>query len=107
MQELAPVDAVVPSRVFLRHGLNYALKNWLVQNFCKFFEIFFCYNCSMKEILKHAIEIEGTRQKLAAAVGVEPSTIFYWEKKSLPRRREEQLVKLYGRRKLKQWKPPQ
>ena len=60
----------------------------------------------MSPILAHAIHIEGTRQKLAKALGVEPSTVGYWEKKSLPRGREEQLVKLYGRRKLKQWTPP-
>ena len=61
----------------------------------------------MSPILAHAIHIEGTRQKLAKALGVEPSTVGYWEKKSFPRDREEQLVKLYGRRKLKQWTPPE
>ncbi len=56
----------------------------------------------MKEILKHAIDIEGSRVALAAAMGVAPSVITYWAAK-LPRKREAQLVKLYGKRKRKEW----
>ena len=56
----------------------------------------------MKEILKHAIEIEGSRAALAAALGVAPSAVTYWAAK-LPRRRETQLVKLYGKKRRKDW----
>lgn len=56
----------------------------------------------MKEILKHAIEIEGSRAALAAALGVAPSAVTYWAAK-LPRRREAQLVKLYGKKRRKDW----
>lgn len=56
----------------------------------------------MKEILRHAIDIEGSRVALAAAMGVAPSVITYWAAK-LPRKREAQLVKLYGKRKRKEW----
>jgi hypothetical protein len=56
----------------------------------------------MKEILKHAIDIEGSRVALAAAMGVAPSVITYWAAK-LPRKREDQLVKLYGKRKRSEW----
>ena len=56
----------------------------------------------MKDILKHAIEIEGSRVALAAAMGVAPSVITYWAAK-LPRKREAQLVKLYGKRKRSEW----
>jgi transposase-like protein len=56
----------------------------------------------MKPILEHAIEIEGSRVALARAMGVAPSVVTYWSQK-LPRRREDQLVKLYGRRKRKEW----
>ncbi len=57
----------------------------------------------MKEILKHAIEIEGSRVALAAALGVAPSAVTYWAAK-LPRKREAQLVKMYGRKRRKEWK---
>ena len=57
----------------------------------------------MKEILKHAIEIEGSRVALAAALGVAPSAVTYWAAK-LPRKREAQLVKMYGRKRRKDWK---
>ena len=56
----------------------------------------------MKPILEHAIEIEGSRVALAAAMGVAPSVITYWAAK-LPRKREAQLVKLYGKRKRSEW----
>jgi transposase-like protein len=56
----------------------------------------------MKPILEHAIEIEGSRVALARAMGVAPSVVTYWAHK-LPRRREDQLVKLYGKRKRKEW----
>ena len=56
----------------------------------------------MKEILKHAIEIEGSRVALAAALGVAPSAVTYWTAK-LPRRREAQLVKLYGKKRRQEW----
>ena len=56
----------------------------------------------MKPILEHAIEIEGSRVALARAMGVAPSVITYWATK-LPRKREDQLVKLYGKRKRKEW----
>ena len=56
----------------------------------------------MKDILKHAIEIEGSRVALAAAMGVAPSVITYWAAK-LPRKREAQLVKLYRKRKRSEW----
>ena len=56
----------------------------------------------MNEILKHAIDIEGTRVALAAAMKVSPSTITNWEKK-LPRRREVQLIKRYGKKKRVEW----
>lgn len=56
----------------------------------------------MKEILKHAIDIEGSRVALAAAMGVAPSAITYWAAK-LPRKREAQLVKIYGKRRRKEW----
>ena len=57
----------------------------------------------MKPILKHAIEIEGSRAALAAALGVSPPTVTYWAS-HLPRKREEQLVKMYGRKRRKEWK---
>ena len=57
----------------------------------------------MKDILKHAIEIEGSRVALAAALGVAPSAVTYWAAK-LPRKREAQLVKMYGRKRRKEWK---
>ena len=56
----------------------------------------------MKDILKHAIEIEGSRVALAAALGVAPSAVTYWAAK-LPRKREAQLVKLYGKKRRKDW----
>lgn len=60
----------------------------------------------MKPILKHAIAIEGARIRLAEVLRVKPSTVHYWETVRLPRRREEQLVRLYGRRKpKKEWTP--
>mgnify|MGYP003594332321 CR=1 FL=1 len=57
----------------------------------------------MKEILKHAIDVEGSRAALAAAMGVSPPTVTYWAS-HLPRKREEQLVKMYGRKRRKEWK---
>ena len=57
----------------------------------------------MKDILKHAIEIEGSRAALAAAMRVSPPTVTYWAS-HLPRKREEQLVKMYGRKRRKEWK---
>ena len=56
----------------------------------------------MKDILKHAIEIEGSRSALAAALGVAPSAVTYWAAK-LPRKREVQLVKLYGKKRRQEW----
>jgi transposase-like protein len=56
----------------------------------------------MKEILKHAIDIEGSRVALARAMGVAPSVVTYWSQK-LPRRREAQLVKLYGKKRREEW----
>ena len=56
----------------------------------------------MKDILKHAIEIEGSRVALAAALGVAPSAVTYWAAK-LPRKREAQLVKMYGKKERKEW----
>ena len=56
----------------------------------------------MKDILKHAIEIEGSRAALAAALGVAPSAVTYWAAK-LPRKREAQLVKLYGKKRRQEW----
>ena len=56
----------------------------------------------MKEILKHAIEIEGSRAALAVALGVAPSAVTYWAAK-LPRKREAQLVKLYGKKRRQEW----
>ena len=56
----------------------------------------------MKEILKHAIEIEGSRVALAAALDVAPSAVTYWAVK-LPRKREAQLVKLYGKKRRREW----
>jgi hypothetical protein len=56
----------------------------------------------MKQILEHAIEIEGSRVALAAALGVAPSAVTYWAAK-LPRKREVQLVKLYGKKERKEW----
>lgn len=61
----------------------------------------------MKTILHHAIEIEGTQRKLAAALAVDFRTISHWVKHGLPKGREQQLIKLYGRRKLKTWTPSQ
>ena len=61
----------------------------------------------MKTILHHAIEIEGTQRKLAAALGVDHRTVSHWGKHGLPKGREQQLIKLYGRRKLKTWTPSQ
>jgi phage terminase Nu1 subunit (DNA packaging protein) len=57
----------------------------------------------MKTILHHAIEIEGTQRKLAAAIGVDFRTVSLWGKRGLPKGREQQLIRLYGRRKLKTW----
>lgn len=65
----------------------------------------------MKPILIHAIQIEGTRKKLASALGVSPCAITMWAKRSMPEEREAQLEKLYARRKpkpkkqRKEWKP--
>ena len=56
----------------------------------------------MKPILEHAIEIEGSRAALAAALRVSPPTVTYWAS-HLPRKREEQLVKMYGRKRRKEW----
>ena len=56
----------------------------------------------MKDILKHAIDVEGSRVALAAALGVAPSAVTYWAAK-LPRKREAQLVKLYGKKERKEW----
>ena len=56
----------------------------------------------MKDILKHAIEIEGSRVALAAALGVAPSAVTYWAAK-LPRKREAQLVKLYSKKRRREW----
>ena len=56
----------------------------------------------MKEILKHAIDVEGSRVALAAALGVAPSAVTYWAAK-LPRKREAQLVKMYGKKERKEW----
>ena len=56
----------------------------------------------MKEILKHAIDVEGSRVALAAALGVAPSAVTYWAAK-LPRKREAQLVKLYGKKRRQEW----
>ena len=56
----------------------------------------------MKPILEHAIEIEGSRAALAAALGVSPPTVTYWAS-HLPRKREAQLVKLYGKKRRKEW----
>ena len=56
----------------------------------------------MKDILKHAIEIEGSRVALAAALGVAPPAVTYWAAK-LPRKREAQLVKIYGKKRRKEW----
>ena len=56
----------------------------------------------MKEILKHAIDVEGSRVALAAALGVAPSAVTYWAAK-LPRKREAQLVKLYGKKRRNEW----
>jgi hypothetical protein len=39
---------------------------------------------------------------LAAAMGVAPSVITYWAAK-LPRKREAQLVKLYGKKRREEW----
>ena len=61
----------------------------------------------MKTILQHSIEIEGTQRKLAAALAVDFRTISHWVKHGLPKGREQQLIKLYGRRKLKTWTPSQ
>lgn len=61
----------------------------------------------MKTILHHAIEIEGTQRKLAAAIGVDFRTVSHWAKHGLPKGREQQLIKLYGRRKLKTWNQKQ
>ena len=63
------------------------------------------YNAGMKTILQHAIEIEGTQRKLALAIGVDFRTVSHWAKHGLPKGREQQLIKLYGRRKLKKWSP--
>ena len=61
----------------------------------------------MKPILQHAIAIEGSKVRLAAALGVEPNTITYWIQRKLPLHREEQLIKLYGKKKeRKEWTPP-
>lgn len=61
----------------------------------------------MKTILQHSIEIEGTQRKLAAALAVDFRTISHWVKHGLPKGREQQLIGLYGRRKLKTWTQPQ
>ena len=58
----------------------------------------------MKEILAHAIHIEGTQCALAASMGVNPSTVTYWIEKHLPRKREAQLIKKYGKKKRVEWK---
>lgn len=57
----------------------------------------------MKTILQHAIEIEGTQRKLAAALGVSFKAVSLWGKRGLPKGREQQLIGLYGRRKVKTW----
>ena len=59
----------------------------------------------MKTILHHAIEIEGTQRKLASSLGVDFRTVSHWAKHGLPKGREQQLIRLYGRRKLKTWAP--
>ena len=59
----------------------------------------------MKTILHHAIEIEGTQRKLAVALGVDFRTVSHWAQHGLPKGREQQLIRLYGRRKLKTWAP--
>ena len=58
---------------------------------------------SMKAILEHAIEIEGSRAALATAMGVSPSTVTYWAS-NLSRKREAELVKKYGKKRRKEWK---
>ena len=58
---------------------------------------------SMKDILKHAIEIEGSRAALAASMGVYPSTVTYWAS-HLSRKREAELIKRYGKKRRKEWK---
>ena len=60
----------------------------------------------MKEILAHAISIEGSQLALSSSMGVAPSVVTYWIKKNLPRKREEQLIKKYGRKKKKEWARP-
>ena len=61
----------------------------------------------MKTILQHAIEIEGTQRKLAQAIGVSEKSVSDWTgRRPIPRKREAQLIKLYGRRKVPTWKPP-
>lgn len=57
----------------------------------------------MKPILEHAIEYEGNQLALARALGVSPSVVTYWVTTNLPRARELQLIKRYGRKKRKEW----
>jgi len=57
----------------------------------------------MKTILQHSIEIEGTQRKLASALGVDFRTVSHWAKHGLPKGREQQLIKLYGKKKLLKW----
>lgn len=59
----------------------------------------------MKTILQHSIDIEGTQRKLASALGVDFRTVSHWAKHGLPKGREQQLIRMYGRRKLKTWAP--
>lgn len=59
----------------------------------------------MKPILQHAINVEGGKSRLARALSVHPASVTLWAS-NLPLVREEQLERLYGRRKVKQaWKP--
>lgn len=76
--------------------------------FCGFFVDFFSYTIErMKTILQHAIEIEGTQRRLAQTIGLSEKAISNWVMRSkVPRKREAQLIKLYGRRKVPTWKPP-
>lgn len=57
----------------------------------------------MKTILQHSIEIEGTQRKLSSALGVDFRTVSHWAKHGLPKGREQQLIKLYGKKKLLKW----
>ena len=60
-------------------------------------------------ILDHAVAVEGGKAKLAKALGLTPASITHWYLRGLPMHRANDLVRLYGKRKVPKspldWKP--